>query len=145
MTPEEQREAIALIRQSIAGRKPPVKVLVVEDNDKDAAMTMTSLEAVGVDATWARDTVETENFLVANDPWLVFLDLQLGAPVKGAELGLNILELIKSFKPGVHVVILTGQFRHDSENCVKALSRGAKAVMLKPLTIEQAQLIFTAP
>lgn len=144
MTPEEQRAAISRIRLSIEGRKPPVQILLIEDNENDAALTTARLEQFGVCVSWARNSKEAEDFLVANDPWLVFLDLQLGPDDRG-ELGLNVLDLIRSFKPNTRIVILTGVFRHDSENCMKALGKGAVAVMLKPLTAEQVQLIFAAP
>lgn len=145
ITPEKQLDAIAQIRAALGMAKPPVKVLVVEDNDKDAEMTLGSLRDVPVAAHWARDSKETEDYLVSNDPWLIFLDLQLGAPGVGAEMGLNVLGLIKAYKPDSHVVVLTGQYRHDSADCVAALSKGAKMVMLKPFTPEDARLLFTAP
>lgn len=144
MTPNEQQDAIAKIRQRIQGRKPPVMVLLVEDDEKDAELTVSALQGAGVNVVWAKDSQQAQDYMIANDPWLVFLDLKLGPDDRG-ELGLNILELIKSYKRNVIVVILTGQYRHDSDNCLKALSKGADAIMLKPLTSTQIRLIFASP
>lgn len=144
MNPDKQQEAITSIRLRLQGRKPPVMVLLVEDDEKDAELTVSALKGAGVDVAWAKDSQQAQGYLMANDPWLVFLDLKLGPDDRG-ELGLNILELIKSYKRNVIVVILTGQYRHDSDNCLKALSKGADAIMLKPLTSTQIQLIFASP
>lgn len=144
MTPDEQKETIARIRLRLESKKPPVNVLLVEDDENDAMLTVSKLSLAGVQVTWAKDTQQAQEYMVANSPWLVFLDLKLGPDDRG-ELGLNILELIKSFKRDVIVVILTGQYRHDSDNCLKALSKGADAIMLKPLTSSQIQLLFAAP
>jgi len=143
--PSAQRKAIAEFREAVGKPVAPVKVLVVEDDANDAAMTMASLKAVGVEGTWARDSAEIQNYLAKHEPWMVFLDLQLGAPVVGTEVGLNVLGFIKSFKPKTEVVILTGQHRSDSVYCIEAMARGARAVFLKPFTVDDAQFIFHAP
>lgn len=144
LTPKEQLENITRIRLSLAKRGHPVKVLLVEDNENDATMTMDSLKNFSVDACWAKNSKEAEDYLVKNDPWLVFLDLKMSETDDGS-LGLNILELIKSFKPSVYIFILTGVYDHSSPNCVKALEKGADAIWSKPLTVDQAKIIFTAP
>lgn len=139
MSPDEQREAIVKIRKALEGR--PSNVLVVEDNEFDATLTLQTLESVGVKAHWARNSVEVQDYLAANDPSLTFLDLNLGT----AERGLNVLEVIRSLKPACRVVILTGVYRHDAEECQKALDMDATAVMKKPLKYEHAQFIFSVP
>lgn len=140
MTPEEQHKAIAKIRVALEGRKPPIETLVVEDDTSDAEITISRIRAFGLIAHWARDTVEVQNYLSTHNPWLTFLDLKLGDAS-----GINVLDWIKSVKPDSRVVILTGAFQHDSEECKESLKRGAIAVMLKPLTEQQIQLIFGTP
>lgn len=140
MTPEEQRGAIDSIRRALQERKPPVQVLIVEDDHVDAEMTLERMIRFGLKATWVRNTMEVQEHLANNDPWLVFLDLKLHGTS-----GLNVLDFIKSYRPESRVVILTGQYAHDSSECKEALKRGAVAVMLKPITDEQVQLIFGSP
>lgn len=144
LTPEEQDKALLRIRQRLQERKPRIQVLLVEDNDSDAELSLAVLRTAGIAVTWARDSKEVEDYLVANDPWLIFLDLQLSPSDRG-ELGLNVLGLIKSFKPDCLIIILTGVFQHGSDKCVKALEMGADAVMSKPLTIVQVELLFSSP
>lgn len=142
MTPEQQREAIAKIRASLQNRKQPIDVLLVEDDHRDAELTVDRLTGFGLKTTWVRDTFEVQDHLSKNEPWLTFLDLKLGG---GETSGLNVLDFIKSIRPESRVVILTGAYAHDSSECKESLKRGAIAVMLKPLTDEQVQLIFGTP
>lgn len=143
MTPEEKLETIARIRLSLAKREQPVQVLLVEDNENDAMLTKSSLESFGIRVTWAKGAKETEDHLIANDPFLIFLDLKMSAHDDGS-LGLNILSYIKAYKPHIHIFILTGVFDHTSPYCMRALEKGADAIWSKPLTDEQIQLIFGA-
>lgn len=140
MTPEEQREAIQKIRESLAGRRDPIQVLLVEDDHVDAELTIDRLAAFGIQSSWVRNSAEVKDHLRENDPWLVFLDLKLGSVS-----GLGALGIIRLMRPETRVVVLTGQYQHDDIECKTALVRGASAVMLKPLTTEQIQLIFGTP
>lgn len=140
MTPEKQREAIDAIRRALSGRQKPVKVLLVEDHLADAEMTVSRMQQYGLNVTWVQSPQEVQDYLKENDPWLVFLDMKLGKVS-----GLIILNLILLLRPDTRVVILTGAYDHDSAECVLAMSRGATAVMLKPLTEQQIELIFLAP
>lgn len=144
MTPEESRKTIELVRASLRQRKAPVKVLLVEDNENDAVLTMAPLRRFGVAVDWAADAHEVQDYLDANDPFLVFLDLKM-SPEDDGTMGLNILDFIKSFKPSTHVFILTGMNDHASPLCVEALQKGADAIWSKPLTDERVELIFSAP
>ena len=138
MTPEEQDATIQRIRKKLEGR--PVTVLLVEDNEFDATLTLQTLESVGVKANWAKNGAEVEEYLAANSPSLTFLDLNLGT----AERGLNVLSTIRSSKPDCHVVVLTGVFDIDAAECQKALEMDA-VVIKKPLRFEHAQLLFSTP
>lgn len=138
MTPEEQEAAIHSIRKKLEGR-PPV-VLLVEDNNFDATLTLQTLESVGVKTHWARNSVEAEQYLSANEPSLTFLDLNLGT----AERGLNLLRVIRSMKPNCHVVVLTGAFQLDATECQQAIEMDA-VVLKKPLSFEHARFIFSVP
>lgn len=140
MTPDEQREAIAKIRQALDGRFPPVDVMLIEDDIGDAELTLHRLDGVGIRAAWVRKLEEMEEYLLAHNPWLVFLDLKLTGFIWQ-----KAMELVKQLRPESRVVVLTGAYQHDSVECKEALTCGAVAVMLKPLTTEQIQLIFGTP
>ena len=140
MTPLEQKEAIIKIRTALEGRADPLQIMLVEDEANDAEITIRRLKDVGLEVVWAKDTKEVQDILETNKPKLAFLDLKLSNTS-----GLSVLDFIKSFNPECKVVILTGMYNHDSMECKKALQEGALAVMLKPLTTEQINLIFGSP
>lgn len=138
MTPQEQDATIQRIRKKLEGA--PVTVLLVEDNEFDATLTLQTLESVGVKSSWARNSMEVEDYLSVNSPSLTFLDLNLGT----AERGLNVLRMIRSQKPDCHVIVLTGAFQLDATECQQALEMDA-VVMRKPLKFEHAHLLFSRP
>jgi len=140
MTPEAQLRAIDTIRRSLEGSLNGLQILVVEDNAKDAELTLTSLREFGLQSEWAKNMADTLRFIGANTPWLIFLDLQLGE-----YSGVKVLSAVKAFKSETKVVVLTGAYEHGSEQCNEALRLGAIAIMKKPLTQEQIQFIFGAP
>lgn len=140
MTSEQQQVAIEAIKRSLEGQTPAIQLLVVEDNSEDAEITLSSLREFGLKVEWAQNMTDVLHALRTMTPWLVFLDLKLVG-----ESGLKILQVIRDFSPDTRVVVLTGAYEHDSAECKEALKKGAIAVMLKPLTVEQIQLIFGTP
>jgi DNA-binding NtrC family response regulator len=137
MTPEEQDVALSRIRDLFKGRHGPINVLLVEDEANDYEQSEYNLKRFGVKTGWARDAAEVQNYLSFTNPWLIFLDMKL----KKAS-GLEVLDLIMSIRPESRVVILTGHYRKDSEECEQALMKGAISIMLKPLTDAQIRFIF---
>lgn len=117
-----------------------MEVLLIEDDADDAELTLNRLAEAGVKSAWVRKLDELEEYLLSHSPWLVFLDLKLTGFVWQ-----KAMELLKKLRPESRVVVLTGAYTHDSAECKEALTCGAVAVMLKPLTVEQIQLIFGSP
>lgn len=136
---EEQGQAIATIRQSLAGAKPPIKILLVEDNARDAEDTIARLEKYDVEVHLARTSVETQNYLRDNEPRLVFLDMKLETIS-----GLVVLDFIRLLRPECKVLVLTGAYDHNSAECIEALAKGAKMILKKPLAVDVIQLLFCA-
>lgn len=81
------------------------RVLLVEDEAKDAELSMPSLRALGCMVQWARDQDEAMAALKAPDCRfeLILLDLKLP---HGS--GLDVLKAIKQIMPSVPVVIVSG-------------------------------------
>lgn len=141
MTPEQKLAAIEDIRQGLQGRQRPVKALVVEDQANDAHAAVAQLESFGIVASWANSTVGVQNYLRENDPWVVFLDLNLGPKMDALE----VLGFIQVLRPQSKVVVLTGAHVHTDKKCLDALKGGAKFVTLKPLTDDAIRVLYTAP
>lgn len=140
MSPEEKLAAIHEIREGLKGRERPVRALVVEDVPNDAHAAVAQLESFGIVASWANNTVGVQNYLRENDPWIVFLDLNLGPKMDAIE----VLGFIQVLRPQSKVVVLTGAHIHTDKKCVDALRAGAKFVTLKPLTEDAIRILYTA-
>lgn len=138
ISPERQLQSIEAIR-TLLEKNPKLQILLVEDNEADALLTQSVLETCGVHSIWARSCADALQLVRSSSNslsgWLVFLDLNLETP--GAGLGL--LTELKSICEHCKIVIMTGAY---SQECKTALERGALAVMLKPLTQEQASFLF---
>lgn len=138
---EKQLQSIEAIR-ILLEKNPKLQILLVEDNPKDAFLTQTVLESCGVHCIWVDSCAKALHLVQSSDHsfsgWLVFLDLNLETP--GA--GLILLEKLKTICENCKVVIMTGAYSQDSQECRTALERGALAIMLKPLTQEQAEFLF---
>lgn len=141
MTPEEKLAAIEDIRQGLKGRQRPVKALVIEDVPNDAHVAVAKLEEFGVQASWANNTIGVQNYLRENDPYLVFLDLNLGARMDAIE----VLGFVRLLRPSTGVIVLTGAHEHGDKKCIEALAAGARFVAKKPLVDEDVKTLFTAP
>lgn len=140
MTSEQQQQAIEAIKKSLESKTPAIQLLVVEDNSQDAEITLSALRSFGLKVEWAQNMAEVLRVLRTIRPWLVFLDLKMVG-----ESGLRILQVIRDFSPETWVVVLTGAYEHDSQECKEALKHGAAFVTLKPLTAQKIQLIFGTP
>lgn len=141
LDPKQQDETLLQIRESIQRRQKPVRVLLVEDDENDAELTLKTLFEVDVNADWVRSKEDAVTFLDSNQPAMIFLDLKLGT----AEKGLEVLVHVRRTKPDTDVVILTGVHQHHELECALALKHKAIAIMEKPLSIKQAHFIFKAP
>jgi len=138
MTSEEQRQVIERIRQSLTGSSG--KILLIEDIQEDAELAISVLKGAGLVTVWAKDAKEAFDAVRQTNYWVILLDLKLHNVS-----GIEVLRTIKDIKADSRVIVLTGAYDRDSEECKEALRQGAVWVMLKPLTAEQIGLIFSQP
>lgn len=138
MSPEEQRVAIDHIRHSLEGTKP--RTLVVEDDDHDAYLVERVLRNYGIDVHRVGSVREALEELKTGRYKVVFLDLKLRP--NGHE---DPVAQITQAAPHCKVIVLTGAYTQESDHCNRALQSGALAIMLKPLTSDQVELIYGTP
>lgn len=142
MTPKAQQDAIEAIRKSLlSSHSRDLRVLLIEDDETDASLIIKVLSDFNLSVTWVKTIDEALRPIATSDFWVVFLDMKLS----GGQSGLDFLSAVKSIRTDYRVVVLTGAFSEDSEECKQALRQGAVAVMLKPITAEQIRLIFGSP
>ena len=134
---EHQREQLIALWNMLKSLQHPPKVLLVEDNPKDMNLTRSELESHGIVCFEARDGIEAIQKIKSNVFWVVFLDWKLFG-MSGEET----LKAILQFNPKMRVIILTGVLDPKSSDALRAMTMGAIAVMAKPLTSEQINLIF---
>jgi len=139
MSPEEQKKVLRRIQSSLAESGSEVRILVIEDDPNDAILTMSKLREFGLDPILAQTTIEIEETIKQMNPWLIFLDLKLHNLA-----GLDVLKTVRRVRPDIHVVVLTGAYTLDSEECAEALTLDA-VVISKPLSDSHAQLLFGTP
>ncbi|HOM29085.1 MAG TPA: PEP-CTERM-box response regulator transcription factor [Deltaproteobacteria bacterium] len=114
-------------------------ILIVEDETSMAKQLKWGLgdlyevEVAG-DAPTAMDVIN------GRDPQAVILDLGLPPTPDSSEEGLRLLEEIVSRKPGLKVVVVTGNTQR--ENAVKAVSLGAYDYHTKPVDLEELRIVI---
>ena len=114
-----------------------MKILLVEDNPDDEALTIRALKRAGIanEIDVARDGDEALDYLLDHDrplPQLVLLDLKL--PKVG---GLEVLRHVREDERGklVPIVILTSST--EEADLVSGYSNGASSYVRKPVDFDQ--------
>ncbi len=107
----------------------PIKLLLVDDQETDVALTRRMLHKSAGNRTdfrihHCRDLTDTLAFLASEKPDVVLLDL--GLP---ESQGLNTLEHVLAAAPNLPIVVLTGL--PDEELGVKAVQAGAQDYLVK--------------
>lgn len=138
LSPAIQQEALNRIKNVLAGAKP--WTLIVDDDENDAFLAQSLLHSQGMKSTWVKTAVEAVKLIKSCDYKIVFLDLDLkdGGDPK------DVLSACRETGRCL-IIILTGVYSPDSDYCKDALRLGATAVMMKPLTYEQVNLIYGTP
>lgn len=138
-----QKDALQRMRKSLEGSTP--KVLLIDDSKDDIQLVMHTLAQHGItDVVVLVSLANAMEVFTQGSPSdfrLVFLDLKL----EQGRSGLELIDELKRVNPNAWVVVLSGAYAEDSDECKEALRRGAHAVMLKPLTSEKLKLIFATP
>lgn len=137
LNPEQQRKSLLAIQQSLVARES-VSVLIVDDSVNDAEITSNQLALHGIQTSIAPSGDVAFQMVQSNGFVVVFLDWRLIG-----RSGLETLKQIKRASQGCSVIVLTGVATDQDVGI--ALENGAAAVMSKPLTDEQIELIFGLP
>ncbi len=111
-------------------KKVKARVLVVDDDELIRSLFKEVLEEEGHIVVTVETGTEGLTSIMQRDFDLVFLDLKLTG-IDGAE----ILQEMRSIKPEIPVVIITGY--PDSELMERAMRQGPLGVMLKPFDDSQ--------
>ena len=111
------------IQQHTVGEK--VTILVIDDEQIIRSLFKETLEELGHTVTTVETSLEGLALIKQRDFDLVFLDLKMPG-INGAEL----FKQIKTLKPRLSVVIITGY--PDSDMMAQALAQGPFGIMKKP-------------
>jgi len=137
---EDERKRLIELQDLLRGSTRPPSALIVDDNPNDTQITEFHLRSKGVATMSVMDGMDAVKLVARHDFWVIFLDWKLA----GAS-GEQTLKAIRQINRFARVIILTGVFDTHSSEAIKAMSLGAIAVMPKPLTSEQVELIFGSP
>lgn len=104
----------------------PIRILYVDDSPHDRELVCDALEieSGGFQVTQAASRADFETHLLADDYDLVLSDFN----ILGFE-GLQVIEAVRKYKPGVPVLIVTGT--GSEEIAVEAMKRGACDYVIK--------------
>jgi DNA-binding NtrC family response regulator len=120
----------------------PPKLLAIDGDPKSLNLIKDALFDSGLEILTASDVTEGLEVLKRSRPRIVLLDLRLPS---GS--GLEILESILGFDPGIEVILMTTDY--STEAAIEAIQKGACDYFNKPLNAEKlrrriAQLLWEA-
>jgi DNA-binding NtrC family response regulator len=120
----------------------PPKLLAIDGDPKSLNLIKDALFDSGLEILTASEVTEGLEVLVRSRPRIVLLDLRLPS---GS--GLEILESILGFDPGIEVILMTTDY--STEAAIEAIQKGACDYFNKPLNAEKlrrriAQLLWEA-
>ena len=111
---------------------PTLRLVVIDDDEQHLKLIATLLTQDNVAVSTTRDPVEGLEIVRRQRPHLVLVDL-----VMPGVSGMELLERIVAFDPGIEVVLLTGNYSTDS--AVEAIQKGASDYLTKPVQVERLQ------
>jgi DNA-binding NtrC family response regulator len=120
----------------------PPKLLAIDGDPKSLNLIKDALFDSGLEILTASEVTEGLEVLVRSRPRIVLLELRLPS---GS--GLEILESILGFDPGIEVILMTTDY--STEAAIEAIQKGACDYFNKPLNAEKlrrriAQLLWEA-
>ena len=120
--------------QTTASTGPPIRALIVDNDDAHAETMADSLSRVGYQCTVATTGAEGSELLEKDTFEIVVTDLKM--PDVG---GLEILAKCKEVLPDAEVILVTG---HGTiQSAVEAMQQGAFNYLLKPLDLKQLRAV----
>lgn len=111
-------------------RDPIVRVVAIDDDEQHLKFISTILSRDSVSVVPASSPQQGLDLVHKENPHLVLVDLLM--PDMS---GMEVLEKITQFDPGIDVVLLTGQYSTDS--AVEAIQKGAADYLTKPVDVKK--------
>ncbi len=108
--------------------RPAIKLVAVDDTPSSLELLAESLAQEGLSIFTATDPEEGLDLIFREHPQIVLLDL-----VIPKLSGLEMLERIVEFDPGIDVILMTAHY--TTETAVEAIQKGACDYMNKPVSI----------
>ena len=108
--------------------KQGISLVIIDDNAGSLEMLSTALSHEGLDISTASDPNEGLELVFNKHPQIVLTDL-----VMPGMTGLEVLERIMEFDPGIEVVLMTAHY--TTETAVEAIKKGASDYLNKPIQI----------
>lgn len=111
---------------------PPIKVLIIEDDEDLAQLYVATLSEEGMEATYLCNPRELDRALVESRPDIILMDLYL-PDCSGIELAAVIRQQVTYV--GVPIVFLSSEWRIEKQ--LLALKNGADDFLTKPISPER--------
>ena len=116
------------------------KVLIVDDQSDVREALRLLLKSGGYIAVMADSPDAAIAAVLSSDHDLIVIDMNFGSGTNSGEEGLNLLDRLRSIKPDVPVIAMTGWSTVDL--AVQAMKRGATDFITKPWDADQLLRIF---
>jgi CheY-like chemotaxis protein len=115
--------------------KLPSRVLLVDDEQEFVQTLSERLQLRGIGSAVAFDGQSALHLVNEDEPEVMILDLKM----PGID-GMDLLQRVKSIRPEIEIIILTGHGNNKDRE--KSLQLGAFAYMQKPVDIDQLSTIL---
>jgi DNA-binding NtrC family response regulator len=106
-----------------------VVLLAIDDEPKDLEVILQAFGRNGLEVLTAGDPRQGMELVRARRPHIVLMDLAMPAVS-----GMQLLESIVEFDPGIDAVVMSAQY--STESAVEAIQKGACDYLDKPLSVE---------
>ena len=116
----------------LASINSSLRVVAIDDDEQHLKFIAKVVSRENVLVSTASNPQNGLALIRRDHPHLVLVDL-----VMPGMSGLEILEKILTFDPGIQVVLLTGQY--STESAVEAIQKGAADYLTKPVDVERLQ------
>jgi len=107
---------------------PAISLVIIDDNPASVEMLAAALGTQGLEIFTASDPVEGLDLVSAKHPQIVLTDL-----VMPRLSGMDVLERIVAFDPGIDVILMTAHY--TTETAVEAIRKGAADYLNKPVSL----------
>src|SRR5476649_2200468 len=111
-------------------RRPAVSLLILDDNASSLELLSSPMAQPELEILTASDPEEGLDLVFDRHPQIVLTDL-----VMPRLSGLDVLERIMEFDPGIEVILMTAHY--STEAAVEAIQKGACDYLNKPLSPEK--------